>query len=271
MKATFNQLHNWKQTSEYWQLINNLSNKKKNQRIKYKDGRNGIYINLLWDQLRKEFNKKFKSEFSIHKHFDLITQKEVEPNTGVIQTVYIHTSLCSCLNHKIDFSIDGINFNDHNNYFSFTPHNNILITKESIRQAVFNYIEENILFPAGTFRDLQLIYGMDKKLTIEYYKTWISNDKKNKSKNDFEYNFDFESYFKRRYNIIPGFDITFESNSFAVFCKSYIDTHGKPETTKTVCKFNTVGLLDNFDGDIDEAEKIFWNYADSFNENTILV
>lgn len=266
MKASFNQLHNWKQTSEYWRLINNIPDNKRNLEINYKDWGRSPYINVLWHKISKEFTNKFGSEFAFRETFDLFTGKKAG-NCYQYPYVYIHTSFCSCLKHEITFTINGIRFENGKNWFSITPKNNILITKEYIKRLVFEYINKNILYPIGFFRDIQQAKNCTKDQVKIYYKNYIESQKETDL-----YDYDIEKYFARRYRIVPADTLTTDWNEFALLCINYIKINGKPKELKTVCKMDTSGLLDHYDGDdFFEIEDLFYERQNEYGDNVILI
>ena len=268
MNATFNQLHNWKQTSYNWYLINNMPEDKRNLDRNFKDYGRSPYVNVFWREISKEFKNKFGDEFKYYAHFDLFTKEPV----GICYqypSVYIHTSIVSCLEHQISFEVCGIRFKDGYNRkgFYITPKTNIPITKEYIKKEVFNYIEKNILFPKGFFRDIQQAKNCCKSDVKTHYKNWLHREKEIDI-----YDYEIRKYIERRYRICIDESIyVTDWNDVAIFCRNYIKAHGKPKEIKTVYKFRMDGILDNFDGDIYEAEELFWEHVDSYGANAILV
>jgi hypothetical protein len=263
---TFNALHNWRQTSQLWQVMDNLTTEQERRYIhwakdtdRYKFDSNTSYKNILWYKLANEFRTKLGEEFKFYGTFDLKTQKELIGDERYNQQaqVRIHTAIYpSSGSWSIQFTIRCNSTNSTEQRVSITPRSNAPITKEFVIQEVFKYIDKQFLFPVGLFRNFQLAYNSDKKYALMQYKAAMKRQREDIKTPDNEGV--FEEYLYKRYNFEVASNLFLDQQTIVRHCRQYVEKYGKPEETKILAKYDIWDIINpsHFDGDIDEAEDL---------------
>jgi hypothetical protein len=268
MKAlTFNALHNWRRTSQLWQVMDGLTPEQQRRQVNYdyinhkgeQVRRSTSFRNMIWYDIAKEFSTKLGEEFSLHGHFDMKTRRELTEDERFSQQakVYIHTSIHPASGAwKIDFTIKVRSIENTEQRFSITPRSNAPITKEFVIQEVFKYIDKQFLFPEGLLRNFQLAYSSDKKYALMQYRYAMKQQREDIRSNNNEIVFD--QYLLKRYNFEVASNLFMDRQTIVRHCRKYVEQYGKPEETKILAKYDIWDILDPscFDGDIDEAEDL---------------
>jgi hypothetical protein len=132
------------------------------------------------------------------------------------------------------------------------------LCEENYHQTVIKEINKYLYAP-GKFRDIQLYKNCTKSDVKRYYKYWMQD----KTMQDYD-EYEIEKHIRRYYNI----DI---SGVYFQDAINWIQKKGKRfKTLVKLCKFDYSFMWD-FDGDIDEAEELFWDEMDQYPKNAILI
>lgn len=264
---TFNNLHNWRTSSQLWNKFDHLTPEQEQRQIHWsgasersKYNRSTSFRNILFYQLGQEFRSQFKDEFAHRAHYDLFTQEKLDDETRFENRaqVYIHTSIRTILdNWSIEFTVrmNGLKYGEKR--FSFTPRSNAPITVEYIVQATFEYIDKHLMFPKGVFRNFQDGYNCTKEIALRKYKHLMNNEREIiQDKGGIYSERIFSEYLLKRYNFDVSYDLNADRQVIVKRCIEYVKANGKPEETLTLSQFRPLSILDGFDGDIDEVEDL---------------
>lgn len=267
MKMTWNTLHNWRQTSPLWRAMPTIPDKRMDRYTHYlvynQDGErlcrylsSGPYKNVWWCAIAREFKTLFGAEFKFY--------KTVELNETV--SVYIHTSINGVLSDDIAFTVHGMSmpYNHdtecESNRFCIRPPGNMEYTPENIRRFVLAWVDKNLLFGKGMFRDVQLRAGMTKKAVVKWYKL----------RNEYPET-DGEPYSETtaRRAIARRFNVTGDNLALCEVM-AWVNAHGRQSKPIELMHFDTGWMLD-IDGDIDEVEKAYWDEVAQYPDNAVFV
>lgn len=258
MKLTYNNLQNWKTQSALWRGIDNVPRERATRKTQYAvpEGKenvkwvySGPYLNVWWHEIGKEFAALFGKEFKMYEHIDL--------SDGI--SIYIHTAINECLDFTIKFTVHYARYSPYNEQnFSLRPNGNMEYIAENIRSFVMDYVNKNILFGAGKWRDMQLSAGCSKGEIIAEYKSYLEN----KRRNDVPVDTVIKSI-KKHCNV----DV---SNTTISDGLKWIGKHGK-QAAPVVLFYTTDDWLMNIDGDIDELERGFWEYMEQYPKNAVFI
>ncbi len=265
MKLTFENLKYWDKTSDYTRLLNNITKKwDKDFRI---NGRLFPFVNIIHYYKGREFKEKFGADLQIYKHIHLYNYNVLgESEKHEKPAIYIHTSINQfSWSWSIKFSIYGLKGSQER--FCINLPKKMELTEQNIINYIKTWVENNLFYPENTyFGIIQRVYNIDKSKLANYLKQIYKQEKET----DF-FNYDMINYFEKIFNIIPAdnFIIT-DWNEFYKLCKNYVKTHGRPKILKEVTNFNMPDF-DGFDGDIYEAENLFYDEVAKYPDNVILV
>ena len=261
---TWNNFHNWRTQSSSWRYMDAVRDKREWGRyhcIRYTMNVRGEEKevamdtprkNLLWRDIRFEFQALFGDEFEFYKNIVL----------GDGLDVHIGTTAHSCHDDiSIRFTVHG----ERSTTYTLRPPGNMVYTKDNIERFVMAWVEKNLLFGGGLFRELQLKYGLSKKRVVESYKIMCEamRDEVRMGSPDVCYLAGFGAL-RRKYNVTTELDVTLDTA--AKWCAK----HGRQEKPVKLCKFD-MGFLYDIDGDIDEVERAYWEEVSKYPSNVVFV
>ena len=263
----FNQLYDLHLNNPYKEgLIRNAN--KKYRRIKYyKEFELRPIVNFWWSKTGKYFKEKGFKEIKVYEHkYTINWEEEIKDGGGYLDysdchIVYIHTSLSTCFEPKIEFSL-GVRNRER---YSFWPRTNREITKESIIDEVHKYIEKVVFYPINSeFGAIQLLYGINKEQLKERIK------KRNLMATTPNSEREAIRAIRRKYGYTTSDWV--DPEDFVSTAIRLYKQRGKGKN-KEVSNVR-VDLDFDFDGDIDEAENMFYDaYSEATKgkENQILI
>lgn len=251
---TYNKHHDWIKNSQSWRMFENLDPNKKQKTYQYGNYK-FPYVNIIWHQIGIEFREKFGEEIKVYKHYCIDTWKQLgedEKFDHINPVVYIHTSI-NTTDSKItlNFSIRGIRTLD---WFSIVPPKNMIINSDNIVKEIRKYIDKNILYPPGLFRNIQLYNGYTKQMAKDLYKQWLKQAKFDIEDNDLQEQ-KVVKWVKKHFNI-DGSNVTLNT------LIKFVNNNGKQPKLIKIALFDWASVIhecDMCDGDIDELEETYWN------------
>ena len=255
---TFNQVHDHFLDVDWIRCPERLA-------IRYK--RTGIqhgcyYPNNYWAEHTRIFRERFgKVDLKFYKTFELFTKKEVHEYPAV-PTIYVCFHV-SDLTWSFKADIHGLQGkNDEiDNWFHLWPRSNREITEESIMDTVWAFVD-TLLFKAGRFRDIQQATGHSKAKVKEMYRKYITEHEPSQVSDH-----DIRKAIRRKYNI--EFSDCLDPSEHLAEALRHRD---KSDNTLWVMPEPDMSyILDGFDGDIDDLERVFNDEYPDYKPNTILV
>ena len=274
MKLTYNNYQNWRKQNQLWEMIDSgyRGIKGKHEVFLKKIGRNPL-INNLWWELGRDFSRIFGKGLALRKFYDLNAFEEIlYPLESPVPYVYIHTVLDLFSVPEIQFTIRFLQYRDSENYgmlrdeqyFSLVPDKNMELTEENIVKFVKAYINKEILYAEGKFREAQISNCLSKNLLKACYK------ENSKNKID-RLAYDEEATNK---SIQRHLNIKFEHCEDIDFIRKSVNQIGRSNIGKALKEpkqfdFNFYSF--NCEGDIDEIEEMFWEEIANQSEDCILV
>lgn len=263
---TLENLQYWYKTSQHVELLHNLPDKWDRQ-IKLSDGFRMPYQNNILYYIGKEYREQFGNDLKIYKHLHLFSGKILnEREKHEYPAIYIHTVINQFTwSWQIEFNVYGLR--GENNRFEIKPPHKMILNEYNITNFIWQYVHTKIFYPENTrFGRLQREY-MIQKNQLPGLLRYLRQKETPTYFNDP----DIVRYFERKFNIIPHHDnMITDWQEFYKLCRNYVNIHGRPEETKEVMEFRMPDLS-YFDGDILEAESLFWDEVDQYPENAILV
>ena len=197
------------------------------------------------------FYKKFKVKYNnyIKGNFDYLGCEfsyscTIQENLTWLIILYTNYRNIPCTNvYNIKFEFKG----------SFKN-----IQKECIKQF------EKFLYKDGAFKNFQIKNGYTKEMVKRSLKNNIYGHFKNKGKILNSYNDEIIEKW-----IIRNFNINIKEVNFFTGIK-FVNKNGKQNNLIVLENFD-YNYFESFDGDIDELEKEFYEYNDSFEKNIVLI
>lgn len=276
---TNNQIQHLAAVSDYRYRLNNLPEQWHNKSVNYKRYNKAgelirwstPYVNVLWFYIGREFTEKLGPEIKVYKHLCLFTGRELDEKDKLeLPAIYIHTSISNISTcAKLEFTIRGLRGFTEVNYFgtetqvsekrfSLVPPGNMELTPDNIVRFIFDYVHSTVFYPDGYYKDLQMYYCLTKDTLKNYLKD-------NRIK---EYNAILEreiyDWIARRFNL----GVSTWPIDKAV---ELVNKLGKQPKYTPVYKFDS-SFMWNFDGDINEAEALFYEeYETQGGRGAILV
>ena len=132
------------------------------------------------------------------------------------------------------------------------------LSPDEFDKAVIKEINK-YMYPDGLFRRIQSYYGCTKEMALLFYKK-LKPDLKGIGYDEY----DIEKHISRYYNI----DTSHVGIESAI---RWINKHGKKFKERVVLMKFDFSFMYSFDGDIDEAEDLFWDEMKNYPKNCILI
>jgi hypothetical protein len=262
MKTTINTWRNTVLSSQYFQMLETTPDKIKNTYRGYKHEDRSCstsFANILWYHLGKEVKSKIgQSDFKVYSFIDLEGNK-IDRWSYEGMYIYIHTSFSICRAPIIEYTFNNVRE-------QFKVSSNKPLTEKLIIDLVLGHVNKVHLFKPGVFRDLQIGTNRTKKQTLEFYKNRISKSWREETDRDAA----VYDYIEKKFNIICDRWLFKDEDKAYKYCLNYFKSNGKPEKSIYIERFRPYELLEDFDGDIDEAEDLLQEHFDN-NPNTIFI
>jgi len=219
--------------------------------------------NSLYFYAHKEFKRKFHGikQHYIY-HFDFITWVQTIKYIVIISMNKNGSWTASIYSASIEKD-DDVWFCQKLPFIGEDNHRFIydgIINEQSITDACKKEINK-FLFPHGSYRNCQEYWLTSKKETLKEYRRLF------KTKFDYEYCFEYEdelqAWIKRNFNI----DVTHIDILDAI---ELVNKVGKQDKLMIARAFDW-SFMEYFDGDVDEAEELFWEEMNNYEPNTLLL
>jgi hypothetical protein len=256
---TFNQVHDHFLDVDWIRCPERLAIRYKRTGIKY----DCYYPNNYWFEHTRIFRERFGNvDFAVRKTFDLFTKEQVREMVDT-PTVYVCFHV-SDLTWSFKADIYGLQYgknDEFDNWVHLWPRSNREITEESIMDTVWAFVD-TLLFKAGRFRDIQQATGYSKAKVKELYRKYITEHEPSQVSDH-----DIRKAIRRKYNI--EFSDCLDPAEHLAEALRHRD---KSENTLWVMPEPDMSyILDGFDGDIDDLERVFNDEYPDYKPNTILV
>lgn len=158
-------------------------------------------------------------------HIDLWTYSFVEredENFDNMNIFYVTTSITE-KGVRISFTDP---FGKSHEKYTFYPRSHNFYNKRGLVKEVKSFVEKNLLFPAGRWRNLQTYYGVKKEKFVEWYREIYKKAENRKNESDY-------------YDMIEKYTPK----------KEYIDYNDAEEMLSAVGFFSDFGIEDEFSRD----------------------
>ena len=256
---TFNQVHDHFHAVNWIRCPERLNVRYKRTGIKY----DCYYPNNYWIEHTRIFREKFGDQkWTFNKTFDLFTKEQVHEMVDT-PTIYVCFNISS-LTWGFKADIRGVTWrdaDDFNNWIELWPRSNREITEQSIMDTVWAFVD-TLLFKAGRFRDIQRETGYSKAKVKELYRKYITKHEPSQVSES-----DICKAIRRKYNIEFC-----DSLDPAEHLAEALNHRDKSKNTLWVMPAPDMSYIWNdFDGDIDDLERVFNDEYPSYKPNTILV
>lgn len=262
MNATINNWRNTVLSSQYYQMLETTPDKIKSRYRGYKHEDKSYstsFANILWYKLGKEVKSKIgQNDFVVRKFVDL-EGNEIDKWNFDGMYIYIHTVFSICRTPEIEYTFNNVRE-------SFKVNSNKPLTEKLIIDFVLKHVNTNHLFKPGIFRDLQIGMNKTKKQTLEFYKYRIAKSWREETDRDTA----VYDYIEKKFNLICDRWLFKDEDKAYKYCLNYFKTSGRPEKPIYIERFRPYELLEDFDGDIDEAEDLLQEHFNN-NPNTIFI
>ena len=130
-----------------------------------------------------------------------------------------------------------------------------IISEEKINEQVEKFITANYIYPKGVFRDMQLANCCSKKKVKQIYKR--------ANRCLLAYNEDVvRKWIRRKFNVESHLDIN--------LLIKWVNKNGRQKKLVNLMKMDYSFMYD-FEGNIDEAESVFWEEMNNYPKNTVLI
>lgn len=245
MKITWNNLNQWFRTSPLWAFRGSLTHERMARHIRRRDGTQTPWMNVLWREIEQDFQQRFGQPVHLHSTVELGKRFSFSYSAGA--------SWYGPYSIRLDVHADE--WTSH----LLRPPGNMEYTEGNIAGFVRQWVESNLLYPGGVFRQIQLDTGCDKRAVREWYR--LSRSSRAQEAYDERAS---AHAFTRRTNIEFSDDVDF-MEAVAWFRK-----HGMQAQRIRLCRFHW-GFMEMFDGDIEEAEKMYWDEVNDYPENAVFI
>lgn len=238
------------------------------ERLKVRYKRTGItydcyFPNGYWAEHTRIFTERFgEVDVKFYKTFDLFTKEEVHEFTEA-PTIYVCFNLSS-LTWSFKADISGLKWREPDecdNWIPLWPRSNREITEQSIMDTVWKFVD-SLLFKAGRFRDIQKATGYSKAKVKELYLKHIRRPSEPYSDDKA-----VRKAIKRKYNI--EFSDMLDPDTWLK--RALKSRDGSKNTLWVMPEPDMSYIMDGFDGDIDDLERVFNEEYPEYEPNTILV
>lgn len=221
------------------------------------------FPNNYWAEKDRIFRDRFgKQEWSFHKSFDLFTKQELGDNWDVPH-IYVCFALNSSL-FKFSAEIRGLKWrepDEWDNTVRLWPRSNREITEQSIMDTAWAFVD-TILFRAGRFRDIQQATGYSKQKVKALYRKHITQPEVSQVSVH-----DVRRAIRRKYNI----EFCDSLDPEVWLGKALKHRDNSRNTLWVMPEPDMSYIMRDFDGDIDDLERVFYEEYPQYKPNTILV